>query len=323
MTIEVAFRKTINTIQVFNSKFGSRAPGWSYEKHYHPYCELLHCREGEIRLELDGRPLVLCSGDWLIIKSHVKHQLWNDAAQPYYFFHAHFDIDDHGLRQLLHAKPYKHVSVHAESDGFTTLRDIGHRLEKLMQSHIPESAKQIYLKNYMFKHLSLQARLMLQAYVTLAIAEMVAQKPNNSTPSGNESAEAQYSSRMEIDTARKIERMLEKNVRTNVTITDLAGRLGLSRTQFTKIFTRVYGISPRQFVSRQKLNMAKTMIINSDEPIGVIASQLGFSNIHHFSRQFRRWVGKPPSHYRPKYKLDEPMPEAALILNDTPETDEV
>ncbi|RKN75986.1 helix-turn-helix domain-containing protein [Paenibacillus ginsengarvi] len=312
MTIEVAFRKTMNTIQVLNSKFGSRVPGWSYEKHYHPYCELLHCREGEIQLELDGHPLVLRRGDWLIIKSHVKHRLWNGSAQPYYFFHCHFDIDDHGLRQLLYAEPYKHVSVLTESDGFPSfLSDIGYRLEGLMHSHIPESAKHMHLTNYFFKHLSLQGRLMMQAYVTLAIAEMVALQPGNSAPFGDESAAAQYSSRMEVEMAHKIERMLEEHIRTNVTITDLAGRLGLSRTQFTKIFTRVYGISPRQFVSRQKLNMAKTMIVNSDEPIGAIANQLGFSNINHFSRQFRRWVGKPPSHYRPKYKLDVPKPESA------------
>ncbi|TMV45288.1 AraC family transcriptional regulator [Paenibacillus mesophilus] len=308
MTIDVALRQTMNTIQVFNSKFGSRAPGWSYEKHYHPYCELLHCREGEIRLELEGRLLVMCPGDWLIIKSRVKHRLWNEAAQPYLFFHAHFDIDDHDLRQLLHAEPYKHVSVHAASAGFPSfLGDIGHSLEKLLRYYVPESVKHLYLKSFLIKQLSLQGRLMLQAYVTLAIAEMVALQPNNSAPD-NEPASAQYSSSMEIDTAHKIERMLEENALTNVTITDLAGRLGLSRTQFTKIFTKVYGISPRQFVSRHKLNMAKMLIMNTDEPIGEIANQLGFSNINHFSRQFRRWVGKPPSHYRPKYKLDEPIP---------------
>ncbi|MDF2659991.1 MAG: AraC family transcriptional regulator [Paenibacillus sp.] len=299
----------MNTIQVYNSKFGSRAPGWSYEKHYHPYCELLHCREGEIRLELEGRLLVMCPGDWLIIKSRVKHRLWNEVAQPYLFFHAHFDIDDHDLRQLLHAEPYRHVSVHAASAGFPSfLGDIGQSLEKLMLRHVPESVKHLSMKNFWIKHLSLQGRLMLQAYVTLAIAEIVALQPNDSAPSGDEPASAQYSSPMEIDTAHKIERMLEENAHTNVTITDLAGRLGLSRTQFTKVFTKVYGISPRQFVSRHKLNMAKTLIMNTDEPIGEIANQLGFSNIGHFSRQFRRWVGKPPSHYRPKYKLDEPIP---------------
>lgn len=329
MTIDVVLRQTMNTIQVYNSKFGSREPGWSYEKHYHSFCELLYCQEGQIRLEVEGDLLVLCPGDWLIIKSRVKHRLWNEASLPYLFFHAHFDIDDHDLRELLHVEPYKHVSAQSSSAGFPSyLGDIGHSLEMLLRFQVPDSAKHLNIKGFWIREPSLQGRLMLQAYVTLAIAEMVGLQPNNSAPFGNEPAgyepvSAHYSSPMEIDTAHKIERMLEENVHTNVMITDLAGRLGLSRTQFTKIFTKVYGISPRQFVSRQKLNMAKTMIMNSDEPIGEIANQLGFSHISQFSRQFRRWVGKPPSHYRPKYKLDEPMTEADLILNDIPETDEV
>jgi AraC-like DNA-binding protein len=309
MTIDVAFMQTINTIQVFNSIFGSRTPGWSFEKHHHPYCELLHCRSGEIRLELEGQLLVLRPGDWLVIKSRVKHRLWNGGGETYFFFHAHFDIDDHGLRELLHAAPYKHISFREASERTSPfLEQLGYRLEALLRVHVPESVMHLESvqrrKRFWLEQLPLHGRLALQAYVTLAISEIVAQQPVAAP--GSESASGTYSSAAEVDTAHAIERMLDEQVYTDVTITELAERQGLSRTQFTKIFTKVYGISPRQYVSRQKMNTAKMLLTNTDKSIGEIAGRLGFASLNHFSRQFRRWSGQPPSYYRPKYKLDKP-----------------
>lgn len=317
MTIDVAFMQTMNTIQVFNSIFGSRPAGWSFEKHYHSYCELLHCREGEMSLELEGHTLTLRPGDWLVIKSRVKHRLWNDTERMYTFFHAHFDIDDHGLRELLHAAPYKHVSTGGSSGRISPfLEELGHRLEELLRSRVPEPALRlpsVQQKNrFWIEQLPLHGRLVLQAYVTLAIAEIVAQQPaeasgrevSGTEAKGKETAAGAYSSSAEVDTAHQIARLLDEQVYAQVTITELAARLGMSRTQFTKVFTKVYGISPRQYVSRQKMNAAKVLLMNTDAPIGEISRQLGFSSFNHFSRQFRRWSGQPPSHYRPKYKLD-------------------
>lgn len=309
MTIDVAFMQTMNTIQVSNSIFGSRAPGWSFEKHYHPYCELLHCRAGEITLELEGHTLVLQPGDWLVIKSRVKHRLWNDTDRAYLFFHAHFDIDDHGLRQLLHAEPYKHVSVGENAERLSLfLEELGRSLEELLRGHVPKPALRLESvqrwNRFWIEQLPPHGRLALQAYVTLAIAEIVARQPV--ALAGKEAAAGPYSSPAEIDTAHAIERMLDEQVYTNATITELAGRLGMSRTQFTKIFAKVYGISPRQYVSQQKMNAAKVLLMNTDAPIGEIAARLGFASFNHFSRQFRRWSGQPPSYYRPKYKLDRP-----------------
>nr|WP_263364857.1 AraC family transcriptional regulator [Paenibacillus oceani] len=107
-------------------------------------------------------------------------------------------------------------------------------------------------KRFWLEQLPLHGRLALQAYVTLAISEIVAQQPVAAP--GSESASGTYSSAAEVDTAHAIERMLDEQVYTDVTITELAERQGLSRTQFTKIFTKVYGISPRQYISRQKMN---------------------------------------------------------------------
>jgi AraC-like DNA-binding protein len=75
----------------------------------------------------------------------------------------------------------------------------------------------------------------------------------------------------------------------------------MSRNRCTKIFTQVYGISPRQYVSELKLKQAKELLVLTDVTVEEIARRLGFSSVHHFSRQFHRWTGKPPSHFRPKH----------------------
>ncbi|MGP3782803.1 helix-turn-helix domain-containing protein [Paenibacillus sp. 1A_MP2] len=63
-------------------------------------------------------------------------------------------------------------------------------------------------------------------------------------------------------------------------------------------FQKVYGISPRKYLSELKLHEAKQLIHQPDLNLTRVAAMLGYSSLAHFSRQFRRWTGMSPSEYR-------------------------
>jgi AraC-like DNA-binding protein len=67
---------------------------------------------------------------------------------------------------------------------------------------------------------------------------------------------------------------------------------------FHRLFTRHVGVSPKQYLQRKQLQVAKWMLCASRSPIGTIAIESGFASHGHFTSTFHRIVGVSPSEYR-------------------------
>jgi len=73
---------------------------------------------------------------------------------------------------------------------------------------------------------------------------------------------------------------------------------GLSPFHFLRLFTRVVGSTPHQYVVRSRLRRAARELALSDRPITEIALECGFNDVANFTRTFRRAAGRSPSAYR-------------------------
>jgi AraC-like DNA-binding protein len=81
----------------------------------------------------------------------------------------------------------------------------------------------------------------------------------------------------------------------------VAAACGLSYERFRKRFTQEMGVPPQRFRLQLQLEEAKRRLRATDAPIKKVAADLGFCNAHHFSRQFRRFVGLPPAEWRRRH----------------------
>ncbi|WP_420795073.1 helix-turn-helix domain-containing protein [Paenibacillus terrae] len=59
-------------------------------------------------------------------------------------------------------------------------------------------------------------------------------------------------------------------------------------------------MSPRTYLSGLKLQEAKILLQQPKTSLNEIANQLGYKNLSHFSRQFKRWTGLSPTEFRRK-----------------------
>lgn len=83
----------------------------------------------------------------------------------------------------------------------------------------------------------------------------------------------------------------------NITNEFLAELCGMSVVYFRKTFETVYGISPIKYLLNFRINKAKS-ILNSDyNTIEQVALSVGYNNIYHFSKMFKKYVGTNPSEY--------------------------
>lgn len=81
-------------------------------------------------------------------------------------------------------------------------------------------------------------------------------------------------------------------------IDDVAAGLGMSTSHCNRVFRHVFGLPPRAFLSELMLQKAKVLLLDDRLPVQQISSILGYRDIAHFSRQFKRWSGQSPSEYR-------------------------
>ena len=79
---------------------------------------------------------------------------------------------------------------------------------------------------------------------------------------------------------------------------ELAAKAGMSLFQFDARIRALYGMSPGQYVTRARIELACTLLRKRKIPIGQIAQECGYADQAAFTRQFRKSVGLTPSAYR-------------------------
>ncbi|MGH3564367.1 MAG: helix-turn-helix domain-containing protein [Mycobacterium sp.] len=83
-----------------------------------------------------------------------------------------------------------------------------------------------------------------------------------------------------------------------ITLDDLAASVALSRFHFARRFRRSTGISPHDFVLRQRVEQATMMLARSGAVLPDIAARCGFADQSHMTRVFNKYVGTTPGRYR-------------------------
>jgi AraC family transcriptional regulator len=91
-------------------------------------------------------------------------------------------------------------------------------------------------------------------------------------------------------------------IRTNLphglTIERLAALVNMSPFHFARCFRQTLGMTPHQFVTRERIERARTMIAEGRQTIGDIAMALGFASASHFADVYRRVTGSTPRRTR-------------------------
>ena len=84
----------------------------------------------------------------------------------------------------------------------------------------------------------------------------------------------------------------------DLSLNELAAMVQMSPTYFGSLFKQATGLAPHQYVVHQRVNRAKTMLLNSHLPIAEIATETGFADQSHLTRHMRRLLGVRPKQLR-------------------------
>lgn len=78
----------------------------------------------------------------------------------------------------------------------------------------------------------------------------------------------------------------------------LARAAGLSSYHFLRVFSRVLGVTPHQYLLRARLRAAARRLLADDSEVTRIALDVGFNDVSNFVRTFGRAAGMSPAKFR-------------------------
>ncbi|MCA6108865.1 helix-turn-helix domain-containing protein [Bradyrhizobium cenepequi] len=91
---------------------------------------------------------------------------------------------------------------------------------------------------------------------------------------------------------------IEANLEGELTVGRLASIACLSQFHFARAFKAAVGRSPHRYVSARRLERAKELLGEREQPLADIALRLNFSCQANFTRAFRQATGQTPAQYR-------------------------
>ncbi|HNX59772.1 MAG TPA: AraC family transcriptional regulator [Spirochaetota bacterium] len=98
-------------------------------------------------------------------------------------------------------------------------------------------------------------------------------------------------------------RYLHHNYQNDITVSDLVRVCDVNRTTLAERFSHETGFTIKTYLNRLRVNIAMTMIHDTDLPIQEIAYRTGFNDITNFGRVFRKFTSQSPSEYRDQSRV--------------------
>lgn len=107
-----------------------------------------------------------------------------------------------------------------------------------------------------------------------------------------------YSNEKDI---KKILNYIDKNIRNGISLEDVSDYVNMSIYYLSKVFKKEMNMNFINYITDKKMEIAKEMLVNTDEPVVNIAIELSYNEANYFSKSFKSKVGMTPTEYRERY----------------------
>lgn len=112
---------------------------------------------------------------------------------------------------------------------------------------------------------------------------------------GNDSQQIEAPIRSALD-------YLNSHITEDIRLDSLAGAAGYSLSYFKAKFKETVGITPAEYVTMQKIELAKRRLLEGNESITELAYNLGYSSSNYFCYVFKKIMNCSPQNYRLRYR---------------------
>jgi AraC family transcriptional regulator len=131
------------------------------------------------------------------------------------------------------------------------------------------------------------------AHLTKLIASCLAEKYTTAA-----AEKADFRGGLPVRQLRKVEDYVHEHLADDISLESLAELVELSPFHFSRVFKQTTGMSPLQFVTRERITRAQQLIRETERSLIEIGLEVGYKNPSHFAQVFRRVAGVTPTAFR-------------------------
>lgn len=258
--------------------------GWVAERETHFAFEIMIILEGTQRTEFEGRSYDFVEGDIILIPPGTSHENSCVSKEGMRYFCVHFDIDDPGIQQNL--LMYCPIKLSKDNDFFQEIERVLYTYIKLLEKDDFSLREKLLIEK-----LLIELVLSLLDYATFE-QEKMATSDNSTLVLAKSIADTiQQNFRSFTEYPLKENRQL-------ISMNYIAASLNISESTMLKVFRKVYSVSPKKYLDQLRYNQSKFLLHQPKLSVNEIAEIIGYQNLSHFSRQFKKWSNLSPKEYR-------------------------
>lgn len=250
----------------------------SEEEHpiYFPVNVLFYVKKGKQHFRIDNELLTISKNQFCLLRKHTKgsaFKSWN-KSEEFAIVYA-FILQDQFIREALNEFQFD-------------------------QSHYPISDKVIFLpKNKILMGLFDT----IVSYLTdneELDKNLVRLKTKEAILGILKFHPEYYSIFTQLATHSKadLKEFMEFNYMINISLKTIAESTGRSLSTFNREFKTIFNETPHRWILKRRLQEAKKLLLTTEKRPSDFYMDLGFEDLAHFSRTFKKEFGKPPREFR-------------------------
>lgn len=245
---------------------------FDYHLHLHKHHEMILVYEGVYRCTLNEKELTLLPGEILLIRPGDYHQDFCDPPLQYFALQFYFDARGPGPTKLF-------------VDDVTP--DLQHtRVDLSVFWPLVEAIQKESNTG------DIVAPLVQDALLEELFWRMVRALPQDAL--NEEFLNFTASSAFPI----RLLRLFQTHIAENLSVADMARRLHMSQSNLAHTCKAVLGAPPARLFLQCRMDYARKLLATSSLSVKQVAGRVGFDDPYHFSRTFKKLIGRNPSESR-------------------------
>lgn len=247
-------------------------PNWGVRRHSHEFFQFFYAVDGSSLMSVADRDILLKPGTLVLIKPNVDHEIYKIMDQGHMTVH---DIKFNILEERMKGKVMELPFLYEYPDE--------HILEKIVEMRREWKSKSPYNREL--------CAVLVQEILFLLLRQSSASPFKDL-----------FSRRLEAENfsgiTRQIIEYIETNYQNDFELTELADSLCYNKNYLCKVFKNNTSFTIKDYVSYMRVQKGADLICQTDLKLMEVSERVGFKDIHHFNRVFKKVTGYTPGEVR-------------------------